>query len=147
MSAIVQVGPLLAGVFAAEERADHALRFPSIQIHAGLVVALARRLKRPLLIPVGSDGQRLLGAVEVLCEGELEQVGWRTAVLGRDVLLVGVAGVSGAEISAAADSARRLGASRVHACAVDPAMSTGRGVDSFTLLSAASSSTRRRRTA
>lgn len=147
MNATLQVGSLLAGVFTAEEGADHALRFPSIRTYAESVISLAQGLERPILVPVGADGLRLLGAVELLCEGELEQAGWHTSVSGRNVLLVGVAGVSGAEISAAAFSARRLGAHGVHACAVDAVLGDGQAVDSFTQLSAGVSTSRRRRTA
>jgi hypothetical protein len=127
----LQAGPLLAGVLAAEEQADCALRYPLLVSYADAVLDVARQLERPLLIPVGADGQRLLGAVEVRCEGEYEQYGWQTSVAGRNVLLVAVTGVSGLEVSAAAESARRLRAREVHACAVDAAVGKGVQLDSF----------------
>lgn len=140
-------GPLLASVLAAEGRADRALRFPLLQTYADSVIDLALRLECPLLMAIGADGQRLLGAVELRCQGKLEQVGWHTSLAGRDVLLVGVAGVSGNGVSAAAMAARRLGAGKVHACSPDAEMSEGQLVDSFTLLSGRASSVKRRRTA
>lgn len=147
MSLSVQACPLLADVIDAEERADQVLRFPLLPLYGDAVLEIARQLKRPLLMPVGADGQRLLGAVELLCEGKHELCGWRTAVIGRDVLLVGVVGVSGLEVSAAAQSARRLGARQVHACAVDAVLADGGEVDSFTQLRPRTSRLKRRRSA
>lgn len=134
MTSCLEVGPLLADVLDAEKRADRVLRYPALPTYADAVVAVARRIERPLLMPVGPDGCRLLGAVEVRCEGEFEQFGWQVSAVGRNVLLVAVAGVSGMEIAAGADSARRLGARRVHACAVDLTVNDAVEVDSFTQL-------------
>jgi hypothetical protein len=142
-----QAGPLLADVIDAETRADHVLRHPLLSAYGDAVITVARRLTSPVLVPVGTDGHRLLGAIEVRCNGELEQLGWRTTVQGRDVLLVGVVGVSSLELSAAAESARRLGARSVHACAVDAVMGDGAAVDSFTQLATQAPKLRQRRSA
>lgn len=147
MSLTLQAGPLLADVIEAEERADRALRYPLLLSYADAVLDVARELKQPLLMAVGIDGQRLLGGVELRGEGQYEQCGWRTPVSGRDVLLVGVAGVSGLEVSAAAEVARRLGARRVHACAIDTAVGDGGDVDSFTQLQPRALKLKRRRSA
>lgn len=132
MSDAHEVGPLLLGVLDAELRADEALTYPNISRFADAVVQAAREIGQPVLMPVGADGQRILGAVALRCEGEIEHWGWRTSIRGRDVLLVAVTGVSDLESAAAAESALRLGARTVHLCAVDPAVLGGTAVDSFT---------------
>jgi hypothetical protein len=147
MGANFQPGQLLVDVLRAEERADGALRYPELSLYADAVVAVAQRIRDPLLVAVGVDGQRLLGAVEIRCEGQLEQSGWCTIVKGREVLLVAVAAVSVAEVSLAAVSARRSGARRVHACAVDALAGEHSALDSFTRLDLRTHKARRRRPA
>lgn len=143
----LEPGPLLAAVIDAEQRADHILRYPLLNSYAEAVVDVARELARPVLLPVGADAQRLLGAIEMSCAGAYDQYGWRTSINGRDVLLVAVVGVSGVEIAATARYARRLGASKVHACAADAVIGDVDELDSFTQLRPRSSKLKRRRSA
>ena len=91
MTVTLEAGPLLTAVPDAEQRADEILRYPLLRSYADAVIDVARRLKKPLLMPVGTDAQRLLGAVEVRCGGEHDQYGWRTSIRGRDVLLLAAA--------------------------------------------------------
>lgn len=147
MSDTYEVGPLLLGVLDAELRADRALTYPNISRFADAVVQSAREIGQPVLMPVGADGQRILGAVELRCEGGIEQWGWRTSIRGRDVLLVAVTGVSELETAAAAESALRLGARTVHLCAVDSAVLGGAAVESFTSVGLFESEIDRRRSA
>lgn len=147
MSGNAEAGSLLTAVLQAEGRIDQALRYPELSVYADAVIRVARRMEKPVLMAVGSDGQRLLGAVEIRGEGRCEQADSRVDVADRQVLLVAVAGVSAAGVSLMADQARRQGASEVHACAVDAALGDSCFLDSFTQLDLRGPRVNRRRSA
>ena len=147
MAEDLEPGRLLTAVLDAEDRADRALRYPELAMYADAVIRIARRMRKPVLVAVGPDGERLMGAVELRGEGSCEQADSRTAMGDRQVLLVAVAGVSAAAVSVLADQVRRQGASGVHACAIDAALGDSCALDSFTQLEARGPRMNRRRSA
>jgi hypothetical protein len=128
------LGPLLQETLNAEARASAAVRYPSIEWTAQAIAGLASRLANPILWPVGDEGQRLVGAVELVGNGRFDALTWGTDVTGRVVLLVAPVGVSSLGIATTVDYAWRLGACEVHGCALDTVIGTAAGLTTFTLL-------------
>ena len=128
------LGPLLQETLDAEARASAAVRYPSIEWASLAIVGLASRLANPILWPVGDEGQRLVGAVELVGRGSFDALSWGTNVTGRVVLLIAPVGVSSLGIASTVDYAWRLGACEVHGCAFDTAIGSATGLTSFTLL-------------
>ncbi len=115
------LGPLLRGVLSAQRRNEDATSFPLIGEYAQRVVAICRECKDPLLWPVGSAAERLVGAAVMVSEGSIRVRGWSTDIPNEVVLLVGTSATTPLELLAAAAHARSLGATSVHACAIDVA--------------------------
>lgn len=128
------LGPLLQETLQAEARASASVRYPSIEWAARAVIEAAKRMADPLLWPVGDEGQRLVGAAEILSRGRFDALSWGTAVAGRVVLLVAPVGVSGLGIATTVDYAWRLGAHEVHGCSLDEAVGKAAGLTAFTHL-------------
>ena len=127
-------GPLLQEILDAEARAARIVSYPSIHWSAQAIVDLAPRLSHPVLWPVGDEGQRLVGAAEILAQGKFETYTLGTCVNDRVVLLIAPVGVSGLGIAAAADYAWRSGAKEVHGCGLDAAIGDATRLTTFTCL-------------
>lgn len=138
-------GPLLQEIMGAEARAAQIVCYPSILWSGQAIIDLARKLSRPVLWPVGDEGQRLVGAVEVLAQGRYETYTWGTSVNDRVVLLISPVGVSDLSIATAADYAWRYGAREVHGCGLDVAVGAAERLTTFTRLVQPRASTRLRR--
>jgi hypothetical protein len=87
-----------------------------------------------VLWPVGDEGQRLVGAAELLAQGKFETYTWGTSVTDRVVLLIAPVAVSGLGIAAVADYAWRSGAKEVHGCGLDSAIGAATKLTTFTRL-------------
>jgi hypothetical protein len=127
-------GPLLQEILDAEARATQIVCYPSILWSAQAIVDLAQKLSRPLLWPVSDEGQRLVGAAELLAQGKFETYTWGSCVNDRVVLLIAPIGVSNLSIATAADCAWRSGAREVHGCGLDIAIGAGQRLTTFTRL-------------
>jgi len=128
-----EIGPLLAGVLAAQARQDGALRFPAISGYALSVANLARKLRADVLWPVDRGAERLAGAVEVLTRGDIPVRSWSSVAHGSRVLLVGTVGMSSVELAQVSVWARAGGAKAVHGCGFEAALEC-EGLDSFTVV-------------
>lgn len=131
---VSDLGPLLQETLKAEARASEVVRYPTIEWASQAIVGLAGRLANPILWPVGDEGQRLVGAVELVGRGRFDALSWGTNVADRVVLLVAPVGVSSLGIASTVDYALRLGAREVHGCAFDTAIGAATGLTTFTLL-------------
>ena len=138
-------GPLLREILDAESRAAQIVRYPSVLWLAHAIVAVAQSLTRPVLWPVGDEGQRLVGAVELVAQGKFDTYTWGTSVHDRLVLLIAPVGISGLSIATAADYAWRSGATEVHGCGVDVAIGAAKRLTTFTRLVRPKGSTRHRK--
>jgi predicted dinucleotide-utilizing enzyme len=128
-------GPLLAGVLAAQELEEHAVRYPQLERIADQVIQRARELPHCVVWPIGAAAERVAAAVTLRSRGAVEVGAWNTDVAGRELLLVAVAAVSSLGVEAAAAQLRRRGAGRLHGCGVAvPGTDSVSILDSYTRL-------------
>ena len=114
-----RLGTLLAQVLWAQERDEQATSFPLISDFAQRIIAVAHNYKLSILWPVGNAAERLVGAATVLGGGSVRARGWSTSLPNQSVLLVGTHATAPHELLVAAAHARAMGATAVHACAID----------------------------
>lgn len=128
---------LLAELLWAQDRDNEVVSYPAAESYSRQIIRLAKNFSDPILVPVGSGGERLIGCVSFLSEGSIEAPLWYDTVGGRDVLLVGTVAGSMVEFDALAMSLRRRGAHSVHGCAMEVINGSGSAaLESFTILRA-----------
>jgi hypothetical protein len=114
-----QPGPLLAELLEAQRCEERAVAFPALQQLAAALIERCNELGGPTVWPVGAAAERLAGAAVVMSSGALSVATWNMALAERRVLLVAISGTTPMSMVVAAEHVRRLGASEIHACAVD----------------------------
>lgn len=125
---VAAVGPLLKQVLGAQRAAERIVGDRvALRRGAELIMERWHDLGAPILWPVGEAAERLAGAVVLAGASEIRLRGWTDDVRGQPVLLFAVADVATLALQNAARHARHLGATEVHACAVDLADSPGLG--------------------
>jgi hypothetical protein len=117
-SGILDVGPALEEIRAAQREDDEAAQHPYLRRYAAALAAICRDLGNPLVWPVGSPAEQLAGAAVILSGGKVSVRGWTTDVTDKRVLLLTITAVTALPLLAAAEHARRLGAAQVYSCGV-----------------------------
>lgn len=133
---VIESGPLMDALVSAQVRDAACTRHPRISSIGRALIALVHELGDPLVWPAGSPAERVIGAAVILSEGKIEARDWSSSIDGRDVLIFATHLVSALPLELAAEQARRLGAGRVFACALDVRSSDPINVDGFALLRA-----------
>ena len=128
-------GELLDAVLTAALREDELLSPELLRTAAAHLAQTASRYANPVLCPLGTGGNRLLGAATVLATSPLSPRGWNIDVAGRTVLIVGTVGVGPLAVHREIDLMRQRGAHTVIVCALDNRLDSG-DADDFVLLSA-----------
>lgn len=117
-SGTLDVGPALEEIRAAQREDDEAAQHPQLKSYATALAKMCRDLGDPVVWPVGPPAERLAGAAVILSGGEVFARGWTTDITGKRVLLVTVTAVTPLPLLAAAERARRLGATEIYSCGV-----------------------------
>jgi hypothetical protein len=117
-SEVLQNGPLLGQLIAAQRLEEAAVRYPQIQTWADALIAHAAELPGCLIWPVGAPAERIAGVAVVRSRGRIDVGLWNASVAGRTVLIFAVAGVTPLSLLLAAEQLRGRGAAEVHACGV-----------------------------
>jgi hypothetical protein len=135
------VGPLLKRVLDAQREEEAATQYPAIEALGRALERVVKEMDGPIVWPLGAAAERIAGAATLLSRGGVQTTGWTDGVADQRVLLLGVASVSPLPFIVAAEHARRLGASEVHACGLTVAglesSQTESGLDSYRRLSGA----------
>lgn len=117
--AMIDCGPVLSEVLAAQRRDEEVVSYPSLMVYGHAIVRLSQDLGNPLLWPVGAPAERLVGAAVLLGGGTVRTQGWNSDCKGERVLLVVVSALTPLPLFSATEQAQRRGASEVVACGVD----------------------------
>lgn len=112
------VGPALEELLGAQREEDEALAYPSVVRYAAALADLCRRLRSPLVWPVGAAAERLAGAAIIESSGTVRIRGWHKDLSGERVLLLAGAAVTPLGLCAAADQAREFGVREVMATGI-----------------------------
>lgn len=118
MTGTASIGPLLRELLLAQREDEDAVSYSRLEGYSAALVALSRKMGDPVVWPVGDSAQRLLGAALLTSQGRVRAYSWNTDVSGEAVLLVTITAVTPLPLLMAAEHARELGASEVHACGV-----------------------------
>jgi len=134
----VDVGPALGELLEAQQEEDDALAYPRLIRYAAALGELCRRLRSPMVWPVGAAAERLAGAAVVESRGGIRLRGWHDDLSGERVLLLAGAAVTPLGLYAAAEQARCFGVREVMATGIRVGgVHTSDSIDAFFPLEAA----------